>query len=425
MSIRLKLLGILAFMPVIINAQTFSDYSLENLTTTATYGEGERQSNAQNALAIRYANGEGGAAKNPAKALYWYTQSANNGNQYAMYNLAYCYRDGKGTQKNNQQAAYWMEKSAQKYFADACITIGKWYYNGDGISQNYNKAITYLKDAAFMGDSEAMYYMANCYAYGNGAPQDSTKAVFWANRAIDEGAKYAYFILGRMYRDGLSVVKNPGIAIVYFKDGCKENVISCYGELGYGFERGLFGREEDYVAAEEYYTKGAQAGSAYCMEQLAGLYFYTTYNMVDLQKSSYWYKKLLDSRYDSKIAERLSSIYNYLEDYRSAHNMYVTRGEHGDPWGYNQLAYMYADGKGVSKDMNQALIYIDRAIELSPDDPNFLDSKGELLLKKGDIKGATKLWKQIAKNYPLFYSEYNKEHKEHTVFYDYMTSQSK
>ena len=64
----------------------------------------------------------------------------------------------------------------------------------------------------------------------------------------------------------------------------------------------------------------------------------------------------------------------------------------------NWLAYTYANVKDYSK----AIKAIDRAIKLQPANAILYDSKGEILLMKGDKKGALKMWHKVMELEPDF-----------------------
>ncbi len=70
--------------------------------------------------------------------------------------------------------------------------------------------------------------------------------------------------------------------------------------------------------------------------------------------------------------------------------------------GYNSKAYEYANASNYGK----ALETIDRAIALIPGEANFYDSKGEILLMKGDEQGALKMWQKVQQLSPEFLQEY-------------------
>ena len=70
--------------------------------------------------------------------------------------------------------------------------------------------------------------------------------------------------------------------------------------------------------------------------------------------------------------------------------------------GYNAKAYEYAN----NNDFTKALETIDRAIALQPEDANLYDSKGEILLIKGDEQEAVKMWRKVQELDPDFLKKY-------------------
>ena len=73
--------------------------------------------------------------------------------------------------------------------------------------------------------------------------------------------------------------------------------------------------------------------------------------------------------------------------------------------GYNAAAYAYARAKKYEK----ALETIDRAIAIMPEEANFYDSKGEILLMKGDEQEAVKMWQKVQELDPDFLQKYEGE----------------
>ena len=66
--------------------------------------------------------------------------------------------------------------------------------------------------------------------------------------------------------------------------------------------------------------------------------------------------------------------------------------------GCNSKAYEYAKADNYTK----ALEMIDRAITLQPGDANYYDTKGEILLMKGDTQGAVGMWHKVLELNPQF-----------------------
>lgn len=63
---------------------------------------------------------------------------------------------------------------------------------------------------------------------------------------------------------------------------------------------------------------------------------------------------------------------------------------------YQQYAYVYM----LLGNYDVALNYIDKAIDLTPDDSNCYDTKGLILFEKGDIGRAKMIWEQLIKMFP-------------------------
>jgi len=54
---------------------------------------------------------------------------------------------------------------------------------------------------------------------------------------------------------------------------------------------------------------------------------------------------------------------------------------------------------------DKALEAIDKAIAMTPDDADAYDSRGEILLKKGDTEGALQMWKKVLEMDPEYLSK--------------------
>ena len=66
--------------------------------------------------------------------------------------------------------------------------------------------------------------------------------------------------------------------------------------------------------------------------------------------------------------------------------------------GYNSKAYEYAKASNYGK----AIETIDKAITLMPEEANFYDTKGEILLMKGDTQGALEMWHKVLELNPQY-----------------------
>lgn len=53
------------------------------------------------------------------EAFKWHLEEANQGNVYAQYNLAFCYKHGWATKKDAKKFKYWMRKAAEQGYSEA------------------------------------------------------------------------------------------------------------------------------------------------------------------------------------------------------------------------------------------------------------------------------------------------------------------
>ncbi|CAB4392771.1 unnamed protein product [Rhizophagus irregularis] len=65
---------------------------------------------------------------------------AENGNKEAMFSLANCCKNGKGTEKNFEKAFHWYQKAAEKDHIIAMLNLANHYYIGKETEKNFEKA---------------------------------------------------------------------------------------------------------------------------------------------------------------------------------------------------------------------------------------------------------------------------------------------
>ena len=106
-----------------------------------------------------------------------------------------------------------------------------------------------------------------------------------------------------------------------------------------------------------------------------------------------------------KYEEKKTELDRKYDDFN--HHNYQSASE------LNQFAYDQAK----LNNWGTSFAAIDKAIELNPQEPNYYDSKGELLLMRGrpgDEENAVKMWKKVMELDPHFLSK----HKGTTPFYE-------
>lgn len=167
-------------------------------------------------LAWAYCNGYN-VEKDYAKAAYWWTKSAEQGNVVAQYNMGVCYDNGYGVTKDSTKAMYWYTKSAEQGDDSAQFNLGACYKNGEGVPQDHTKAAYWYTKAAEQGNVRAQYNLGVCYDNGEGVSQDHAKAAYWYQKAADQGEAVAQYNLGVCYDNGEGVPQDNVKAAYWYK----------------------------------------------------------------------------------------------------------------------------------------------------------------------------------------------------------------
>ena len=98
-------------------------------------------------------------AGDPAKALRWFQQSAELGNQFAQYRLGKLLLGGEGVTKDAAGAVRWLTKSAEQGNQYAQYALGKLYLLGQDVSQDRDAAVHWFTQAAEQGNEYARYFL--------------------------------------------------------------------------------------------------------------------------------------------------------------------------------------------------------------------------------------------------------------------------
>jgi uncharacterized protein len=142
---------------------------------------------------------------------------------------------------------------------DALTALGVMYIGGIGVEQDNTKGYKYIKTAADQSDPKAQYTMGALNYLGAGVTKDLNKAFYWLNLASEQGYVDAKYNLGIMYE---------------------------FGE----------GVEQSFKIAYENYIYAARQGNVESQIKVAEMYKAGIGTDQDLEKSSYWLKKIESSK---------------------------------------------------------------------------------------------------------------------------------
>lgn len=207
-------------------------------------------------------------------------------------------------ENNSENLDYYDKVSREDAYKE--YLIGRMYMNGQGIEQDYDKAYYSFKLSAINGYSHANYYIGNIYYYGLGFEQSFEKAAEYYYRAHNSNDMYATYRLAKMHLNG------EGVSVDLEK--AEELLLKC----------------SDKVALANY--------------DLARIYEENsnTFNVSDKSIQKY-YKVALDG---------------LLEQEQNTH----------DPFTEMCIGSMYLNGKGTDKDIENAIIWFNKAsLSSNPD----------------------------------------------------------
>lgn len=233
----------------------------------------ERGSDAsQVLLATAYLAGDGGLAKDPAKAAHWFEQAAIQGNGYAEEKLGDLYEQGNGVDKNLKLSFDWRLKAANRGILTAQVSLGKMYRDGQGVDKDINKAMFWFERAATEGNSEAQYLLGRMYHENPRSEAELAAGRSWLQKAARQGYDSAAHFLALVESIGYEIEetwyhRKPGLHKLA-NDGDPE----AQYQLAQRYEQGVGGVRKDTGLAIDWYRRAANGGNRMAMRALSQIY---------------------------------------------------------------------------------------------------------------------------------------------------------
>jgi TPR repeat protein len=156
-------------------------------------------------------------------AMQFLSQSAEQGNVHAQWELGTRYKTAEGVKQDSAQAAAWFKKAADQGLAGAQYDLALCYQTGDGVGKNLDKAVELFEKSAAQGhpesklkvaeckaelikhktelikykaesgDNESMYELGIAFLHGtDGLKKDEEKALYWLSKSAENGHTKAH-----------------------------------------------------------------------------------------------------------------------------------------------------------------------------------------------------------------------------------------
>lgn len=256
--------------------------------------------------------------------------------------------------------------------AAECYIRGWRYANGRGVTQNDEKAVECYQKAAEQGHAIAQYDLSWMYEYGRGISPNSSVAVKWCRKAAEQGYADAQNTLGWRYQYVRGVgAQNYDEAIKWYGKAAEQGHADAQANL-----RELSAR----LGAPRARNQQIDTDDA---EAVTLDYRATEQNNIPEQSNvrgfgrnnvrTFWHYQEAAQRGDTTAQNNIGVMYangrGVDQDYDEAINWFRQAAQHGNTTAHNNLCrvyihrgWRYANGRGVDQDDTQAFNWFRQAV---------------------------------------------------------------
>lgn len=245
-----------------------------------------------------------------------------------------------------EQGAPYLQVGFEHGIAYAGFVLGYYYlYPADQSEPQFDKAIQALERAALYCSNEALLELAILYLYHNDY-KNIDKAMEYLDRAIAAKSTRARNEKAVALLEHQDLERNVEEAQALLLGSMELGDDYAPYRLGYGYQVGEFGTEEEFDKCIEFYEIAAERNNGLGIEY-AGRYYRYNENP-DLDKAIAYYEKgveLYNSNYCKvELAMMLERGYGLEANPTQAEQFYQEALENNYPFAAVRLGYMYEDG---------------------------------------------------------------------------------
>jgi TPR repeat protein len=218
----------------------------------------------------------------------------------------------------------------------------------DYSENRFEDALVKYHAAATMGHGGAMNAIATALWLGEGVEKDPAEAINWIKLSAENGDLRAMRNLALCFRRGVpdaGVVVDRTEAMRLMRMAANGGLVIAMCDLGEWLREA---NENDPVALE-WYMKGAEAGSLYCMRRLGSLHRIGACGLqADNSNALLWYERAAATGDVDSIAI-LAVFLQEIGDLVRAVELYHKAADNGSATAMFNLAVCYENGTGVTK----------------------------------------------------------------------------
>ena len=227
--------------------------------------------------------------------------------------------------------------------------------------------VTEMRQLAELGDAAAECYIRGWrYANGRGVIQNDEQAVKWYRRAAEQGHAIAQYDLSWMYQHGRGVSQNSSEAAQWCRRAAEQGYADAQNTLGwrYQYVRGV--GAQNYDEAIRWYCRAAEQEHPDAQANLREL------------SARFGAPRARNQQIDTDDAEAVMLDYrateqNNIPEQSNARGFgrnnvrtfwhYQEAAQQGDTTALNNIGVMYANGRGVDQDYDEAINWFRQAAQ--------------------------------------------------------------
>ena len=289
--------------------------------------------------------------KDVQKAVYYFTDAANNGDMDAQYILGTIYYRGELGTVDYKKAFQYFEMAAEQNDPDSENWLAWMYYNGYGVEKDIDMAIRWYEVAAKEGLADAQYSYGCLYHMEDNPKRDNNKALKWLKRAKKRGDRRADLLMN-IIKSSMSAGNKEDES----EDDYAEDELQSKYKTAVDY---LKGSTDDLgiKTAIGYLTETSAAGHGPSQMELGLLYMKGEHVEKDIEKA----KEYLTQAFNNGVmlaGIHLATLYLESSDPKDIeYGADLLKGarEKGSSLAAMKLARMYLSGDKIPKDVDLAI----------------------------------------------------------------------
>jgi TPR repeat protein len=227
-------------------------------------------------------------------------------------------------------------------------------------------SLSSVRASAEQGDPEAQYYLGLFYETGKDVEKDMVEAVKWYRKAAEQNDLDAQYRLGLCYDKGEGVPQNGKEAVKWYTKAAENGIIEAQINLGVCYETGK-GIENNVPEAVKWYRMAADRKNPEAQYKL-GYCYETCGEIRSDDKAAIWYRRAAEGG-NAEAQYKIGLFYEtgkgVEKDVKEAVHWYAKAAGQGNPDAAVKLGQYYESGAdGVPKDTAVAVKWYRKAAEL-------------------------------------------------------------